>query len=142
MSLVGRFLRSVALSFKRNLDSINYNQQYLHGLAEVFNFVGALSDMVFTYVPLYLFNLVFGVILISDSHGIASSKLFQYVLASTIGFALALVWIGIAVYRSVRPCYMNIIFNFYINKKCLYVVVLGLALPFLRVTSQTTILAA
>lgn len=76
-------------------------------VASILGTVGTYVDYILTYVPSYLFNLTVGIFLMSQADDLASSGLFQYVLAATFGALLAVVWILLALYRTTETMMKN-----------------------------------
>jgi hypothetical protein len=64
------------------------------------SFFGDILDKILTFIPLYAANFVGGIFLLTMANEFASSVLFQYVLAATFGAILAVVWVGLIVYRT------------------------------------------
>lgn len=97
MSKIGTFLRHVSHSVQKNIENFQEKPEYLLAIVKMLHSCGNISDKLFSLIPQYLFNLIVGTILLSDADSIASSKIFQFFLVSTMGMILALAWIVVAI---------------------------------------------
>lgn len=96
LSTIGQYLQQMVPAIGKRID-----------LAKVLGSFGAYLDYIMAYIPSYLFNMVMGILLVSQADELSSSALFQYVLAATFGALLAVVWILLALYRTTETMMKN-----------------------------------
>lgn len=94
---------NLAIAITESMESLlidNDSQSPLStSLRRFIRLVGDFLFALFSHSPIYLFNLVMGSLLFVYSESLASSTLFQYFLAGSLGLVLALAWFLFSIYR-------------------------------------------
>jgi hypothetical protein len=99
MLSAGHLAVAVADSLESLTEDIDAPSSLLETMIRLNKRAGELSLLLFSHTPKYLFNLVIGAILFIYSETLASSTLFQYSLAGSLGLVLALAWFILSLYR-------------------------------------------